>query len=102
MSWAMHAKRLLASEGRADVRPRGGSMRGRIESGSLVRLEARRADDVQPGDAVLVTVKGRDYLHLVKARQGDRLLIGNNVGGINGWVSPRAIHGRVVSVAAPR
>jgi hypothetical protein len=40
-----------------------------------------------------VRYRGREYLHLVKARQGDRYLIGNNRGGINGWVGRRAIFG---------
>ena len=40
--------------------------------------------------------------HLVKAIQGHgakrRYLIGNNRGGINGWVARRAIHGVVTKV----
>ena len=37
-------------------------------------------------------------LSLVKARQGDRFLIGNNRGGLNGWVRRRAIFGVATSV----
>jgi len=33
------------------------------------------------------------YLHLIKAVDGQRFLIGNNRGGINGWVGPQAIYG---------
>jgi hypothetical protein len=38
-------------------------------------------------------VRGRVYLHLVKAVQGDRVLIGNNRGGTNGWVNRVAVYG---------
>jgi hypothetical protein len=50
------------------------------------------------GAIVLCRVKGSDYLHLVKAIDGDRFLIGNNRGGINGWITGRAIFGRLVRV----
>jgi len=30
-------------------------------------------------------VKGSDYLHLIKAVNQGRFLIGNNRGGTNGW-----------------
>jgi hypothetical protein len=43
-------------------------------------------------------VNGRHYLHLVKAIDGERFLIGNNRGRTNGWVGPNAIFGRLVSV----
>ena len=38
-------------------------------------------------------VRGTDYLHLIKAIQGDRFLIGNNRGGTNGWVGANCIYG---------
>jgi hypothetical protein len=53
---------------------------------------------LEVGDIVLCKVRGREYLHLVKARQGERYLIGNNCGRINGWVSRGAIYGRCVRV----
>lgn len=49
--------------------------------------------DLTVGDVVLVRVHGRVYLHLIKATDGGRFLIGNNRGGINGWVGPDAIYG---------
>ncbi|MCA9710545.1 MAG: hypothetical protein KDK70_32185 [Myxococcales bacterium] len=58
--------------------------------------------DPAVGDAVLCRVRGRGYLHLVKAVQGHgaacRYLIGNNRGGLNGWVPRAAIYGRCVAV----
>src|SRR5438094_6209096 len=52
--------------------------------------------DAEPevNDVVLVKVRGREYLHLIKARQDARYLIGNNRGGLNGWVGRGAIFGR--------
>jgi hypothetical protein len=74
-------------------------MSGKIESGQLCTV-APVADpgDLGVGDIVLCTVKGNHYLHLVKAIQGKRFQIGNNRGGINGWVGRNAIHGRCVRV----
>jgi hypothetical protein len=36
---------------------------------------------------------------LIKAIQGDRFQIGNNRGGINGWVTRRQIFGRLIALA---
>ncbi len=47
---------------------------------------------------MLVRVHGADYLHLIKAIQGARFLIGNNRGGINGWVGAHAISGKAIRV----
>ena len=43
-------------------------------------------------------MKGNQYLHLVKEIQGERFQIGNNRGGINGWVTQRHIFGRLTEV----
>jgi hypothetical protein len=59
-----------------------------------VELEPATELDLQVGDIVLVRLKGRDYLHLIKAINGGRCLIGNNRGGINGWVGIGSIYGR--------
>ena len=52
------------------------------------------------GDIVLCKVAGNQYLHLIKAIQADRFQIGNNRGGINGWIGRRQIYGRLVRVEA--
>jgi hypothetical protein len=49
---------------------------------------------------VLCIVDRREYLHLVKAIQGQRFQIGNNRGRINGWVSAHVIFGKCVAVVA--
>lgn len=80
------------------MRPRGNSMTGRINSGSLVTIVPIGPEGVAKDDAVLVKVKGNVYLHLIKAIDGDRLLIGNNKGGINGWTSKDKVYGKVTRV----
>jgi hypothetical protein len=70
-------------------------MAGLIADGQLVQLEPIRIDP-EVGDVVLVRCHGRVYLHLIKARQAERYLIGNNRGGINGWVGRGAIYGKAV------
>lgn len=58
-------------------------MRGRIESGQLVTLEpVSDASQLAVNDVVLVRWKGNHILHIVK-----EILIGNNVGKVNGWAS---------------
>ena len=98
MDWAHHAKEKLSRGETAQVRPRGNSMVGRIGSGQLVTIEPCDAEALEVDEIVLVRVKGRTYLHLVKAKQGVRMQIGNNRGGINGWVGPQAVYGRVVKI----
>jgi hypothetical protein len=88
----------LAAGRSVQVRPVGGSMRGRIESGQLVTLTPVDSANVQVGDAVLVQWRGNSLLHLVKEINGDQFLIGNNIGKINGWVSRSAVRGKVVAV----
>ena len=91
MGWVNDALKELG-EGRAvQVRPFGGSMRGRIESGQLVTLSPVAPEKVQVGDVVLVQWKGNYLLHLVKEVKGDEILIGNNIGKINGWVGRDAV-----------
>ena len=73
-------------------------MRGKIEPGQLCTVEPVDTADLRVGDIVLCKVNGRQYLHLVKAIDGDRFLIGNNRGRTNGWVGPGAIYGRCTQV----
>jgi hypothetical protein len=73
-------------------------MAGLIASGQLCTVEPVDPSDVAVGDIVLCRVRGADYLHLVKAIQGERFQIGNNRGHINGWIGTNGIFGRCVSV----
>jgi len=99
MGWVNDAVKGLAAGRQVEIRPFGGSMRGRIESGQLVTLAPVDPAKVRVSDVVLVEWKGNYLLHLVKEVKGDQLLIGNNLGKTNGWVSAQAMRGLVVAVA---
>ena len=98
MGWAKFAITKLQQGENAQVRPRGHSMTGKVNDGDLVTLEPCTPDTLKPGDIVLVKVKGNIYLHLIKAVNNGRFLIGNNRGGINGWVGANAIYGIAIKV----
>lgn len=99
MGWADgHIARLLKGE-TVQFRPRGNSMVGKIQSGQLCTVEPLGDHELEVGDIVLCRVKGAQYLHLVKALQGPRIQIGNNRGGINGWITRTQIYGRLIALA---
>jgi SOS-response transcriptional repressor LexA len=101
MGWAKFAVEALAKGQTVQIRPRGHSMRGKVEDGSLVTLEPCDTEKLEPGDIVLVRVRGNIYLHLIKAINGKRFLIGNNLGKINGWVGHNCIYGIATNIEAP-
>jgi len=96
-SWADGAIKDLARNGTAKIRPKGHSMKGKVESGDEVELSVCKPEELSVGNVVLVKVKGRIYLHLIKAIKNMKgrlkFQIGNNYGGINGWVGPNAVYG---------
>ncbi len=98
MGWAAHYIAALGGGEAARFRPRGDSMRGKIESGQLCTVEPVDPAELIVGDVVLCKVNGREYLHLIKAIQGGRFQIGNNRGRINGWISAGAIFGKCTRV----
>lgn len=69
-----------------------------IKSGAECLIVPLEDGDPKKGDVVFCRVKGRVLLHLVKAVKGDRYQIGNNKGGINGWVGRQAIFGKLADV----
>ena len=79
-------------------RPRGHSMSPRIQSGHLCTVEPVDCATLRTGDIVLCKVRSAEYLHIVKAIQGERFQIGNNRGFINGWVGASAIFGKLTKV----
>lgn len=98
MGWATgHIAQLKAGETVA-FRPHGASMKGRIESGQLCTVAPVNPQTLAVGDIVLCKVKGNDYLHLIKALRGARFQIGNNRGGINGWIGASAIYGKCIRI----
>ncbi len=101
MNWASHAIVALGRGESCQVTPHGNSMRPLIESGATVTLAPYGGgEEPAENDVVLVKAKGTIYLHLIKAARGSaenrQYQIGNNRGGINGWVSRRAIYGKAI------
>lgn len=102
MGWATRAQEALARGETTQLRPRGHSMTGRIDDGDAVTIAPCDATSIRVGDGVFVRIHGNCLIHLVKAIQGDRVLIGNNRGKINGWVNKSAVLGRVIQVDSRR
>lgn len=98
MGWVKDALKQLEETGTCQVRPYGGSMRGRIESGQLVTIRKVGGQEVQIDDAVFVRWKNNYLLHLVKDKDKGRILIGNNLGKINGWIGDEDVIGKVIKV----
>lgn len=98
MGWATHYIAQLKAGKVVQFRPRGDSMRGKVDSGQLCTVEPTDAANLKVGDIVLCKVHGAEYLHLVKAIKGNQFQIGNNRGGINGWISANAIFGKCTNV----
>ncbi|HEX7702874.1 MAG TPA: hypothetical protein VF403_19180 [Kofleriaceae bacterium] len=71
---------------------------GKVNDGQLCTVEPLREHTLAVGDIVRCRVNGSQYLHLIKAIQGERFQIGNNRGGINGWVTRRQIFGQLIAV----
>jgi phage repressor protein C with HTH and peptisase S24 domain len=99
MGWANnHIAKLQAGEA-VEFRPRGNSMTPTIKSGQLCTVVPIGAEDeIEAGDIVLCKANGNQYLHLVKAVQGNKLQIGNNHGRINGWTSRQQVFGKLTRV----
>jgi hypothetical protein len=102
MGWANFAIEQLQKGEIVQIRPSGHSMTGKVNHRDLVTLSPCDPDALEVGDIVLVRVKGNVYLHLIKAIDNKkRFQIGNNRGGINGWVGPNAIYGKAIKVESP-
>lgn len=101
MGWATAYIAKLKNGETVRFRPRGHSMKGKIESGQLCTVEpVADIESLWKGDIVLCKVNGAEYLHLIKAIQGKRFQIGNNRGRINGWVGANSIFGKCVKIEA--
>ena len=99
MGWALSYIQKLKNGESVQFRPRGHSMKGKIESGQLCKIEPiKDFGKLEKGDIVLCKVRGNEYLHLIKAIQGKRFQIGNNRGKINGWIGQNSIFGKCVKI----
>ena len=92
MSWATKYINELKNGKPVEFRPSGGSMKGHIESGQLVRVVPINRE-LKINDIVLCKVNGSQYLHLVKNIKNEQYQIGNAKGFINGWISLKDIFG---------
>jgi hypothetical protein len=99
MGWASGYIAQLQQGETVSFRPRGSSMKGKIESGQLCTVAPVDSKTLKVGDIVLCRVGGSQYLHLIKAISGSRFQIGNNRGGVNGWVTANGIFGKMIDVA---
>ncbi len=113
-NWAQAAIDALARGETCVLVPYGNSMRPLIFSGATVTLQPLSVDrPLCVGEAVLVDVGDRTTLHRVLSLCEDAevrrdlvlpdeaVLIGDNRGHVDGWVSLSAVHGRVVAISNP-
>lgn len=98
MSWVKEALEELKKGKDVKVRPHGGSMRGRIESGQFVTLTPATLESVEEEDVVFIKWKSNYLLHLVKEKNSSEILVGNNLGKINGWAPGNSILAKVLKV----
>ena len=98
MGWASEYIARLQHGETVQFRPRGNSMSGKIDSGQLCTVVPVDPATLEVGDIVLCKVNGRQYLHLVRAVQGNRFQIGNNRGRINGWISRNGVYGKCTRI----
>ena len=100
MEWELH-KKTLADGKEVSFRPKGNSMKGKIESGQKVTISPD-ISEVEKGDIVFCKVNGHHYVHLVQAvkqKMGDKLYqIGNVKGHTNGTVGAHCVFGKVIKV----
>ncbi len=96
MGWVKDALKELQDTRVCQIRPIGGSMRGRIESGQLVTLKKIHADEVEIEDVVFVKWKNNYLLHVAKEISETNILIGNNLGKINGWIPKENVIAKVI------
>lgn len=91
------------------MKPSGNSMTPIIKSKDKIKIgnrdwvkETFGRTDYRVGTPVYCKVKGKYYVHLIKAEKIENgkkyYQIGNNKGKINGWTSEDNIFGEVVSV----
>ena len=95
VGWATRYIEELQRGTTVQFRPRGNSMAGKIDSGQLVTVQPTGEHELKVGTIVLCKVGRAQYLHLIRAIRGQQYQIGNNRGGINGWITRKAIYGVV-------
>jgi hypothetical protein len=101
MSWLATLLAELHAGRPVQLRGSGPSMVGRIPDGAFIHLAplAHLGRPLAIDDIVLARVpNGRYYVHLIRAIEGERFLIGNMLGELDGWVERADLHGVVVRI----
>jgi len=97
MGWADNYIEKLKKDEIVHFRPRGDSMKPLIKSNQLVCVKPVKSFiELKKRDVVLCKIKGNQYLHLIKKIRSNQFQIGNNKGGINGWISFDSIYGKYI------
>lgn len=97
MSWPRVIERVKAGE-HVELHPAGNSMTPRIKSKDRVVVSRVDTSTLKLNDIVLARVKGRYFLHLISAIDGDRIQISNNHGHVNGWTTRERVFARVTEI----
>lgn len=78
------------------------SMRKAIKHGQTLTMSPiADPKEIQVGNFVLVRWHQGDIFHIVGDIQGDRYLIVNSLGKVNGWVTAKDILGRITKIVEP-
>ncbi|MGE5250354.1 MAG: hypothetical protein ACM3QS_09100 [Bacteroidota bacterium] len=78
------------------------SMRKAIKHGQTITMSPVASPlEIKVGDFVLVRWHQSIIFHIVGDIQGERFLIINSLGGVNGWVGLEEILGRVTKIVEP-
>jgi hypothetical protein len=78
------------------------SMREAIKHGQTLTMSPIvNPGEIQIGDFVLVKWHQSDIFHVIGDIQGDRFLIVNSLGKVNGWVNSKEILGRITEIIEP-
>ena len=78
------------------------SMRKAIKHGQTLTISpVADPSEIQAGDIVLVKWHQGDILHIVGEIRGERYLIVNSLGKVNGWVGVNEILGRITRIIEP-
>ncbi|MDJ1484969.1 hypothetical protein QNI16_31000 [Cytophagaceae bacterium YF14B1] len=98
MSWVKQALEQLKNNGTCTIYPIGNSTRGKIESGQEVSLTNKILDELTVGDIVFIRWKGNYLLHLILEIKEDQVLIGNNLGKVNGWIDRKDVLAKAIQL----
>jgi hypothetical protein len=101
--WYKVVLRELAAGRNVQIKGRGKSMEPLIPDGGTIQVApahpAANPEEIEIRDVVLVRMgKGKFLTHLVREIAAGKYLIGNNLGGTDGWVPAVAILGKMVRI----